>query len=319
MGAGVTVEDFAFSDDRYEVLAQLAGLADPDHARGKMIRLWRTCTLRQSHVLPETLVRVVVDPQAVIDAELAERVDGANIRIRGTVSRIEWYGDLRESRVRAGKARAQGAQREGGRFTSTTSTSPADDQHPPAAVQHATSTRPAPTSAPTTTTAPSSAPAPAEEPGAGMCQPRADEFVLAEGTGVGTRPKLKRPARGPTPDELATVERVLGKLSERARRSYSPDTQAHAKLVLRLLRDGHSERDLRLVVWDRGNAWADDPKMDPYLRPSTLFGPQKFPEYLAEATAAREAHERQHGDQQPRAAPAPSLLVLSAMRNGGGR
>lgn len=50
--------------------------------------------------------------------------------------------------------------------------------------------------------------------------------------------------------------------------------------------------DLRQVVWDRGNNWAEDPKMDVYLRPSTLFGPEKFPEYLAQARAAYAADER---------------------------
>lgn len=118
-------------------------------------------------------------------------------------------------------------------------------------------------------------------------------LALAEGTdpGITPRPRKRKPGlAGASPEERAVVERVLARLSERAGRSYSPE--AHAKLVLRLLRDGHTENDLRLVIWDRANDWVDDPKMDYCVRPSTLFGPEGFAEKLAHAKAAWDAGER---------------------------
>ena len=49
MGASVRIEDDAFSDTRYDLLARYGGLADADHARGKMARIWRQCTLEGRH------------------------------------------------------------------------------------------------------------------------------------------------------------------------------------------------------------------------------------------------------------------------------
>jgi len=99
----------------------------------------------------------------------------------------------------------------------------------------------------------------------------------------------------PTASEAASIAAILGKLSERSGRVYRPTTPTHARLILRLLRGGHSEMDLRKVVWDRANEWAEDPKMDQYLRPATLFGPEKFADYLAQALAADAALVKVNG------------------------
>lgn len=90
MGAGVRVDDVAFFDVRFDYLARLAKLADADHARGKVERLWLACTQRGTYVLPEAMVDSVVSADALVAAELAERVDGG-VRLRGTVGRTEWY------------------------------------------------------------------------------------------------------------------------------------------------------------------------------------------------------------------------------------
>jgi hypothetical protein len=100
MAASVRVEDEAFSDRRYERLAVEAGLADADHARGKMAVLWRQCTLEQTHVLDDHDVISVLGARgvdALITSRLGERVDGGGIRIRGTKGRIEWLKRLRDN------------------------------------------------------------------------------------------------------------------------------------------------------------------------------------------------------------------------------
>ncbi len=123
---------------------------------------------------------------------------------------------------------------------------------------------------------------------------------VACGGGGGKQKRPRRPAglAGASPDEFAAIERVIEKLSERAGRKYSPRTPQHAGRVLRLLREGYSEHDLRLVVWHQGNAWEGDPQWSKYLRPSTLFGPQKFADYVVEARAAHEEHERAEAARQ---------------------
>ncbi len=100
MGAPVRIDDEAFSDERYEDLALLAGLADADHARGKMARLWRQCTLEQSHALPVVTVLRILGPRgviALIGARLGESLDENTVRIRGTDGRIEWLQKLRDN------------------------------------------------------------------------------------------------------------------------------------------------------------------------------------------------------------------------------
>lgn len=99
MGASVRTEDEAFSDERFTDLARAAGLVDADHARGKMSRLWRQCTIETTYILPrETVVGVLGDRgvEAIVCARLGEVVDGG-IRIRGTRGRIEWLRKLRQN------------------------------------------------------------------------------------------------------------------------------------------------------------------------------------------------------------------------------
>lgn len=109
MGASVRVESEAFMDERFVTLARLAGLADADHARGKMLRLWRQCTDKQMHtLLLEHVISVLGanGPDALVKADLGEYVEGG-IRIRGTSGRIEWLEKLRKNGKKGGKANAK--------------------------------------------------------------------------------------------------------------------------------------------------------------------------------------------------------------------
>lgn len=108
MAASVRIDDEAFSDERYGVLAALAGLADADHARGKMLRLWRQCTALGAYVLPEAVVVSVLGPEgpsALVESGLGAAVS-AGIRIRGTKGRIEWLQKLRKNAVKGGRAKS---------------------------------------------------------------------------------------------------------------------------------------------------------------------------------------------------------------------
>lgn len=105
MAASVRIEDEAFGDRRYDRLALEAGLADADHARGKMAVLWRQCTLEQRHILPVEDVNAVLGSrgaEALILARLGE-THRHGIRIRGTKGRIEWLRKLRENGAKGGR------------------------------------------------------------------------------------------------------------------------------------------------------------------------------------------------------------------------
>jgi uncharacterized phage protein (TIGR02220 family) len=128
--------------------------------------------------------------------------------------------------------------------------------------------------------------------------------------------KRRNGLTGTTADEVAAVTAVLERLSDRTGRRYSPEVEGHAAPVLAALRRGFSEDDLRTVVWERANKWGGDPKMDEFLRPSTLFGKEKLPEYLAHARAEWEASDRPT-TQPKRLEPPPSRLLLGLI--GGGK
>jgi hypothetical protein len=115
MAASVRIEDEAFSDLRYAILAKACQLADADHAIGKCARIWRQCTQQQKHVLSESFIVAVLGEngvQGLIDAQLAERVEGG-LRIRGTEGRIEWLANLRRNASKGGSARAARRQASG--------------------------------------------------------------------------------------------------------------------------------------------------------------------------------------------------------------
>ncbi|MFW6369361.1 MAG: conserved phage C-terminal domain-containing protein [Myxococcota bacterium] len=55
------------------------------------------------------------------------------------------------------------------------------------------------------------------------------------------------------------------------------------------LREGMTVEQAKLVIDFKWDAWGYKPEMVEYVRPSTLFGKQKWPEYLAEAESWDEA------------------------------
>lgn len=107
--AAVRVESEAFSDLRYDRLAYEANLADADHARGKMLRIWRQCTIQNRHYLDTTEIELVLGEhgvQALLISGLAEliRVQGCEVvRIKGTDGRVEWLANLRNNGRKGGR------------------------------------------------------------------------------------------------------------------------------------------------------------------------------------------------------------------------
>ena len=97
----------------------------------------------------------------------------------------------------------------------------------------------------------------------------------------------------PSPEELAAIERVISKLNERTGCSYEASCKETQRKLLKLLRERRPgedlrarERDIRLVVWDRANRWANEPDMADFVRPKTLFGSVNFADYVVQARAA---------------------------------
>jgi predicted phage replisome organizer/uncharacterized phage protein (TIGR02220 family) len=79
-----------------------------------------------------------------------------------------------------------------------------------------------------------------------------------------------------------TTREVIAFLNERADTKFNADGQGHRSKVGALLKKGYTTRQMKQVIAVKALKWKDDPKMRDYLRPSTLFAPAHFDDYLGE-------------------------------------
>lgn len=87
------------------------------------------------------------------------------------------------------------------------------------------------------------------------------------------------------PDDLP-ADRIILYLNRKAHRAYQR-TEKNRALVDGILVD-YPETVVKAVIDNKVAQWADDPKMVQYLRPSTLFNPDRFDEYANEDWVADE-------------------------------
>lgn len=257
--ASVRIESDAFADERFDDLAKYAGLADGDHARGKMARLWRQCTIEQSHTLPDDVVTRHLGPEgvdALIKSRLGARAGRNRVRIRGTEGRIEWLQKLRDNGKKGGRPR--GSKKPDGFATTEPDGS-----------------RPENPLTPSLAPSPSLAPVIPEPP------------IAPQGGHVSVRLRsVKAPLA--TEAEIATARKVLESLAQYSGVSYELERAGkpttNAMLVVHRLREGISEEQLRAIngycAYASGLGWQDKPEMRQYLRPETLYGPKTINRYL---------------------------------------
>ncbi len=74
---------------------------------------------------------------------------------------------------------------------------------------------------------------------------------------------------------------VIGKLNSLANKSYKSSSKKTQQLIRARVNEGFTVEDFYKVIENKVCSWKDDPKMDQYLRPATLFG-TKFESYLNE-------------------------------------
>lgn len=79
---------------------------------------------------------------------------------------------------------------------------------------------------------------------------------------------------------------VLSHLNSVAGTQYKTDDVASVRLISDLAHKGYTEEQMLEVIDKKAADWLGDPKVEQYLRPSTLFG-QKFEQYLNQPDSAR--------------------------------
>ena len=92
---------------------------------------------------------------------------------------------------------------------------------------------------------------------------------------------------GDKPPDTPAAE-VIRYLNEKADKKFSPNSDASCKPINARIREGASIEDLKRVIDLKVSEWKDNETMNKYLRPQTLFGPQKFEQYTNEVPAKRE-------------------------------
>lgn len=82
--------------------------------------------------------------------------------------------------------------------------------------------------------------------------------------------------------EKEICERVITRLNELNNTKYSTKSEGNIKFIKGRLNEGYTEEDLLLVVEKMSYLWnqPNDKDMRQYLRPSTLFRPTNFDNYL---------------------------------------
>lgn len=93
------------------------------------------------------------------------------------------------------------------------------------------------------------------------------------------QPLLNEPQAPAQPKAPDPTEEVIDHLNQRAGTHYKATTANTRKLVKARLREGFTVDEIKLVIDKKCAEWLNNPAMQGYLRPETLFG-NKFEGYL---------------------------------------
>lgn len=91
------------------------------------------------------------------------------------------------------------------------------------------------------------------------------------------------------PSKLASeAAEVVAFLNQKTGR-YFRRTPSTLRPIMARLKEGHTVIECRAVIARKVREWSGDEKMSPYLRPATLFGAEKFAQYVGEVPPSDEA------------------------------
>lgn len=91
---------------------------------------------------------------------------------------------------------------------------------------------------------------------------------------------------------LDVVTEVIQYLNKKTNRNYRIDNQSTQRLINARLKEGYKLEDFIEVINVKVKQWLHDPKMKTFLRPSTLFSPTNFENYLIESKENRRQVKR---------------------------
>lgn len=110
-------------------------------------------------------------------------------------------------------------------------------------------------------------------------------------TGKQSSSPIPKPIPIPIPIISSNVEEIVHYLNEKTGKHFQAKGET-AKHINARLNDGYTIDDFKKVIDKKSRKWKDDPKMYQFLRPSTLFAPSHFDEYLNETDEAPESVDK---------------------------
>ena len=91
------------------------------------------------------------------------------------------------------------------------------------------------------------------------------------------------------PDHSDLVDQVVEYLNEKAGKGFKASSKSTARHIKARIADGFTLDDFKQVIDTKVAQWRNNPDMNKYLRPQTLFGP-KFEGYLNEREVLRDEY-----------------------------
>lgn len=96
---------------------------------------------------------------------------------------------------------------------------------------------------------------------------------------LGTKKERKKTLKKGMLD-LGIYKQIIDHLNKVANKRFSHKSEANKKLINGRVSEGRTLEDFFYVIDTKCSYWLDDPKMNEYLRPSTLFAQKNFENYL---------------------------------------
>lgn len=79
------------------------------------------------------------------------------------------------------------------------------------------------------------------------------------------------------------IANIIHYLNEKAKKNFNDHSKTNIRLIKAILKEGYTVEDCYLVIDEQVRNWKNDPQMNKYLRPITLFRPGNFESYLNDA------------------------------------
>ncbi|MER2155804.1 MAG: conserved phage C-terminal domain-containing protein [Solibacillus sp.] len=79
------------------------------------------------------------------------------------------------------------------------------------------------------------------------------------------------------------IANIIHYLNEKAKKNFNEHSKTTIRLIKAILKEGYTAEDCYLVIDEQVRNWKNDPQMNKYLRPITLFRPGNFESYLNDA------------------------------------